>query len=181
MRVNIAKPFTLTHQDGTPEDFVPGAYELPDELANHWYVQAHSNKEPEVRRRAVPGTPAYEQRSGVFNHQDSIDDAAMQQEMMESNAAIRRKFEEGRVDRQRRRSLSPEVRRRIGEEMPDDEEVDPGEQEVREMENAERNPGRGEEARQAGQSGDRAAKEEARAQAAQNGPQGRGQEPRART
>lgn len=52
MRVNIARQFDLTHDDGTVERFRPGSYDLPDELANHWYVKAHVEDEGDrVRER----------------------------------------------------------------------------------------------------------------------------------
>lgn len=53
--VNIKLPFTLTLNNGTQMVFKPGEYEVEDEVADHFYLKAHSTNPPFVEPKA--GTP----------------------------------------------------------------------------------------------------------------------------
>jgi hypothetical protein len=55
--ITIIKAFTLTFNDGKQQRFEPGAYDLEPDVADHWYVKAHSNKPPKVTPPV--GTPEY--------------------------------------------------------------------------------------------------------------------------
>lgn len=57
--VKIVKPCLLTKNDGTQLKLTPGEHDLPPEIADHWFVLAHSDKAPQVD--PPPGTPAYAQ------------------------------------------------------------------------------------------------------------------------
>lgn len=46
-KVRVAREFTFTHPDGRTQTFLPGEQELPDEVANHWFAQAHTEDAPE--------------------------------------------------------------------------------------------------------------------------------------
>lgn len=50
----ITKPFLLTKDDGDQLTFSIGVHDLPDDIANHWYVRLHSNNPPPAEER--PGT-----------------------------------------------------------------------------------------------------------------------------
>jgi hypothetical protein len=53
--VIITKGFTLLKDDRTKIPFTPGVYELDDEVAEHWYVLAHSNNpHPRPQERIQP-------------------------------------------------------------------------------------------------------------------------------
>jgi len=45
-RLNIARPFTLICDDHRRFEFAAGEQEIPDELADHWYVKAHCENLP---------------------------------------------------------------------------------------------------------------------------------------
>lgn len=121
MQVNIVKPFTFTHNDGSEERFVPGSYDLPEEVAKHWYVNAHSDK-PE-QRRARPGTPEFAQQQATGGHADAIDAAAMRAEIAQAEAEIRKKYQEQANTRQRAR-LDPEARKEVEGDDGDDDNND---------------------------------------------------------
>jgi hypothetical protein len=40
--INVTAAFVLTHSDGSKTAFAPGFQQVKDEIASHWYVQAHS-------------------------------------------------------------------------------------------------------------------------------------------
>ncbi len=42
--IHVHKAFTLTHDDGTRQTFAVGSHAVPDHVAEHWYVKAHSEK-----------------------------------------------------------------------------------------------------------------------------------------
>lgn len=44
--VNVVKSFTLTLDDGTKREFLPGSRMMEDELANHWFVKPHLGEAP---------------------------------------------------------------------------------------------------------------------------------------
>ena len=39
--IKVAKPFTLSPDEGEPQVFGVGSYEVEQEVADHWYVKAH--------------------------------------------------------------------------------------------------------------------------------------------
>lgn len=109
--VTIVKPFTFTHSfvrdpqanDGSPhpamsttddpgmhakDEFIPiGVHNLPDAMANHWYVQAHTDKPPMVMPR--PGTPEYAGHQIAAARRRQMVEAAIEQEAQEAAAKIR--------------------------------------------------------------------------------------------
>ncbi|WP_448952137.1 STY1053 family phage-associated protein [Labrys neptuniae] len=54
-KINVARKFTLTLDDGTVKAFAVGLHSVPDEVAAHWYVRAHLLDEPEAE--PAPGSP----------------------------------------------------------------------------------------------------------------------------
>ncbi|WP_288074664.1 hypothetical protein [Pseudomonas sp.] len=48
--LNVPKGFTLTLATGAKREFEAGLHEVEDELADHWYVAAHS--EPMTAKQA---------------------------------------------------------------------------------------------------------------------------------
>lgn len=75
-QVNIITPFTLTLEGGRQQKFTTGLYELEDELADHWYVRAHSDKAPPPRPPV--GTPEYAQQEARKRARRRILDAAIE-------------------------------------------------------------------------------------------------------
>jgi hypothetical protein len=84
MIIHVAKKFTFQHNprqtgsyfdekekkelpvfalEGDRQDFLPGIYDVPEYVANHWYVQAHLEGfvEPMPQR----GQPDYAQRAAI--------------------------------------------------------------------------------------------------------------------
>lgn len=55
--IEVGKKFLLTHNDGTLQVFDVGKHSVSQEVADHWFVQAHLREAPPV----VPkiGTPEY--------------------------------------------------------------------------------------------------------------------------
>jgi hypothetical protein len=39
--IRVAKRFFLQHPEGVMTEYVPGIYDVPAEVAAHWYTQAH--------------------------------------------------------------------------------------------------------------------------------------------
>jgi hypothetical protein len=110
--VNIVKQFTFTHKDGSEEVIQPGQYDLPDDMAEHFYVRAHSDDPlpPPVR----PGTPAYSSQSARFNASNV--ELSRQEEMVAMRAAeiARQEF---RKEMANQRPRMPLTRPRQGEEQ----------------------------------------------------------------
>lgn len=44
--VTIVKAFTFQHDNGYHEVIPPGTYDLEEDMANHFYVRAHSDNPP---------------------------------------------------------------------------------------------------------------------------------------
>ena len=40
--IQVHKPFTLTHDDHSTQQFLVGVHEVDEHVAEHWYVQAHA-------------------------------------------------------------------------------------------------------------------------------------------
>ena len=40
-KIQVEKPFLLTHDDATQRRFTAGAHEVEDAIADHWYVKMH--------------------------------------------------------------------------------------------------------------------------------------------
>ena len=53
-KIHVEKPFTLTHSNGMQQQFRAGAHDVPQDVAEHWYVQAHLAK-PESAEQDVGG------------------------------------------------------------------------------------------------------------------------------
>jgi hypothetical protein len=125
--VNVAQPFTFTHQDGTVERFRPGNYELPASIANHWYVQCHVEEDEGPRRsmrgqhrqeqrdagsgRMKRGTPEHEQAMARSNYMETVDSQAEADEIARVTEEVRQKFRDQRARRPGERAkLNEDVR-----------------------------------------------------------------------
>jgi hypothetical protein len=107
--VNIVKPFTFTHDDGSQEAFIPGRYDLPDELAEHFYVKAHSDEPEPVALR--PGMP---QHASQLQRYASDQLTLQQQEDMHVLAAAEAARKEFREANAKRRVRLPNSRPQTG-------------------------------------------------------------------
>ena len=88
-RMTIVKHFWFTHADQVREQFPMGTYEMPVEVANHWYAQHHSDTPPESLPQ--PGTPQFaEVKRLEMQKYSELRNQQLQQEMLQ-NAAINRK------------------------------------------------------------------------------------------
>lgn len=85
-RVNIVHAFTLTHSDGKLERFKEGVHEVSDEVASHWYVIAHSDKQGKPVLK--PGTPEYAKEAARKNARRKLLDAAVEEAAQEDIDAI---------------------------------------------------------------------------------------------
>ncbi len=54
--INVFEDFVLTLDDHTKRAFKKGMHEVEDEIANHWYTQAHSK--PIAAAEAAPAPPS---------------------------------------------------------------------------------------------------------------------------
>ncbi len=50
MQIQVVKPFTLTHQDGTQQAYGVGVHDVPDIVAEHWYTKLHLAAEGAVAK-----------------------------------------------------------------------------------------------------------------------------------
>ena len=58
-KIQVEKPFLLTHDDATQRRFTAGAHEVEDAIADHWYVKIHlapEEKAPEDAEQAAVST-----------------------------------------------------------------------------------------------------------------------------
>lgn len=62
--IQVTKDFVLTLEDGTTRAFKKGEHEVEDEIAKHWYVQAHSKP---VEAEAVQEATSPQQESESEN------------------------------------------------------------------------------------------------------------------
>lgn len=76
--INVVKPFTLTKQDGSVHHFGVGEQEVDEDVADHWYVQHHTDDPPEYN--PPPGTPEYAAREAGRARRDALLQAAREQE-----------------------------------------------------------------------------------------------------
>lgn len=93
--VTIVKSFTLTHDETTDpslslkgtDQFIPvGVHDFPDEVANHWYVQAHSDNPPLARPK--PGTPQYAEQQAKAARRRALVEAAIEMEGEQAKAKV---------------------------------------------------------------------------------------------
>lgn len=99
--VTIIKEFTLTHQDGTPEIIPPGTYDFEPELADHWYVMAHSDQAKPVRPR--PGMPSYQSLYERYEGDQAIARQQERQVAAEASTAATAEFRDNNQQARRRR------------------------------------------------------------------------------
>lgn len=93
LKTTFVKGFTFTHRDHVREIFPAGSYEVPEEVATHWFAQAHTENPPEGQ--PVPGTPAYTERARkelLATNQRAF--LAQQQTMTASTAAQKKIMED---------------------------------------------------------------------------------------
>lgn len=60
--VNITSPFTFTRDDGRPLDIAAGVQDLDDDVASHWFVQAHCASVPEEQVKPESPAPRKQQK-----------------------------------------------------------------------------------------------------------------------
>lgn len=60
-KVRIMREMHYTHPDGRVQRFLPGEHEVPDEVADHWYFQAHTEDAPDFD--PPPGTLEHDYRN----------------------------------------------------------------------------------------------------------------------
>lgn len=77
-QVTIVKPFTFTHDSGKMQEFKIGVHELDDDVAEHFYVKAHSNTPPFVEPQV--GTPEAAKLAAQRVQRRRIIEAAMAEE-----------------------------------------------------------------------------------------------------
>lgn len=64
-KIEIAKPFRLTLDNGSYRDFPAGEYDVEDAIAQHWFVKAHTrnpdaapiDQQPTGESNSAPNTP----------------------------------------------------------------------------------------------------------------------------
>ena len=56
-QIKVTAPFRLNLDDGTFREFAPGVHELEDEIADHWYVKANSQRLESAQPETPPPTP----------------------------------------------------------------------------------------------------------------------------
>ena len=59
--IHVEKPFTLTRDTGERVSFPVGIHEVPDHVADHWYVRAHSKRTTGRDAAPVARQPTSEQ------------------------------------------------------------------------------------------------------------------------
>jgi hypothetical protein len=56
--ITVLKPFTLTRDDGTRVSYAAGSQQVEPEVADHWYVKAHTQAALPVAHTEAPLTAA---------------------------------------------------------------------------------------------------------------------------
>lgn len=128
--VNIVKPFDFTHQDGSVEKFVPGSYDVDEGLANHWYIQAHTDKPPRARPR--PGTPTFVRQQEAFEADQREATSLEDQIAFRAAEMARAEFRDWQKKQGGRRRLRMPAERVEGRANADQELVSQEEQDARE-------------------------------------------------
>ncbi|MBZ9939143.1 hypothetical protein LB518_22795 [Mesorhizobium sp. BR1-1-16] len=73
MRLTIARPFTLLLSGNQRLSFAAGEQEVPDEHADHWYVQAHVVKpEPDDAAPTAESAPPEDDRTALIVEATSL-------------------------------------------------------------------------------------------------------------
>lgn len=117
--VIFTKPFIFTHPDNVRQTFPAGSYEVPAEVADHWFAKAHSDQAEFVA--PAPGTPDYADFARK-NQQADADRSFKQQriEAEQSRLASRKAMEDEmrpRIAEELRTSIEAEVRASLEAEM----------------------------------------------------------------
>lgn len=84
-KINVVKPFTLNRDNGTTSVYAVGIHDVEREDAEHWFVQAHTDKAP--TSKPILGTPQYARAASalVDKRQAMLDEAlAWQKEAEEA-------------------------------------------------------------------------------------------------
>jgi len=71
-RIHVHTPFTLTKDDGAAQSFLPGSHEVDDDVADHWYVKAHSGEPVQAAAQVSEADVAAE----LAEERASLDSAA---------------------------------------------------------------------------------------------------------
>lgn len=89
--IRVEHAFQLTHDNGTVQTFAPGDHEVSDEVADHWYAQAHSipalpkpeqlppaaalGEAPPAHPQVIPPPPPIEGDAALYTNDGSAADA----------------------------------------------------------------------------------------------------------
>jgi hypothetical protein len=84
--VNIVKSFMLSLEDGSQRLIHAGKNFFENEVAEHWYVKAHSDNPPDPVVTA--GTPEFAQQQAAYNARQRILNAATEQSRMDAANAV---------------------------------------------------------------------------------------------
>lgn len=81
-KINVVKPFTLSLSATESIDFLPGTQKVSDEIASHWFVQAHceqssGDEEPEYDPERV--NQVVQLQTQLIEQQEQI--ATLQQQL----------------------------------------------------------------------------------------------------
>lgn len=76
-KINVVKPFTLSLSATESIDFLPGTQKVSAEIASHWFVQAHCEKNPD--------SDDVSSDADIEQYLSQI--AALQQQLSEANAS----------------------------------------------------------------------------------------------
>ena len=71
-KIHVHTPFTLTKDDGAAQSFLPGSHEVDDDIADHWYVRAHSGEQVQAAAQVSEADVAAE----LAEERASLDRAA---------------------------------------------------------------------------------------------------------
>lgn len=77
--INITKPITVTLADGEKLSVAAGIQKVDDDVANHWYVQAHTEDLPDAVS-AKPGRGRRKADDDSPGGDDAPDEATQEQQ-----------------------------------------------------------------------------------------------------
>lgn len=75
--VQIVQDCTVTLEDGSQQKLQAGRHELDEDVADHWFVRAHSDNPPAPQLKA--GTPEYAMAAAKERQRRKIVDAAVEE------------------------------------------------------------------------------------------------------
>lgn len=82
VRRRVVRHFHFTHQDGRVQEFLPGDYDVPEDVANHWFFAHHTDDPPEYE--PPYGTPEHAAKMQSVRHQAEMRAAEFEREQREA-------------------------------------------------------------------------------------------------